>query len=124
MNQSCSVCNKKINKNNYLKDRRVCKSYYKENRRKNNNNTLIQNEIITFHQQPKAENVDSNNNNRNLVIGVSNCDRTYLNIFILLRTQEPIFVNTKSINHYPNIKAQTSDEIQPLYKCENSTVVF
>ena len=31
---------------------------------------------------------------------------------------------TKSLNQYPNIKAQTSDEIQPLENFENSTVIF
>ena len=38
--------------------------------------------------------------------------------------QKPVFLNTKSLNQYPNIKAQTSDEIQPLNEYENSTVVF
>ena len=33
-------------------------------------------------------------------------------------------MNTKSLNKYPNIKAQTSDENQPLEIYENSTVVF
>ena len=37
--------------------------------------------------------------------------------------QEPFFVITKSINQCPNIKAQTSDETQPLENYENSTVV-
>ena len=31
---------------------------------------------------------------------------------------------TKSLIYYPNIRAQTSDEIQPLENFENSTVVF
>ena len=43
---------------------------------------------------------------------------------ILHQKQEPIFIITKSLNQYPNIKAQTSDEIQPLEHYENSTVVF
>ena len=42
----------------------------------------------------------------------------------LLRKQEPFFIITKSINQYPNIKAQTSDEIQPLEIYENSVAVF
>ena len=42
----------------------------------------------------------------------------------LLQKQEPIFVITKSLNQYPNIEAQTSDEIQPLENYENSIVVF
>ena len=44
--------------------------------------------------------------------------------YILLQKQEPIFIITKSLYQYPNIKAQTSDEIQPLENYENSTVVF
>ena len=43
---------------------------------------------------------------------------------ILFQKQEPIFVITKSLNQYPDIKAQTSDEIEPLENYENSTVVF
>ena len=51
MNRICNACNIKIDENNYLKDRTVCKSCYNKNRRKNkNNNTLIQN------QQPKVDN--------------------------------------------------------------------
>ena len=43
---------------------------------------------------------------------------------ILLQKQEPLFVFAKSLNQYPKIKAQTSDEIQPLNEYEISTVVF
>ena len=43
---------------------------------------------------------------------------------ILLRKQDSGFLITKSLNHYPNIKTQTSDEVQTLSKYENSTVVF
>ena len=43
--------------------------------------------------------------------------------YIQLQKQEPIFIITKSFNLYPNIKAQTSDEVQPLENYENSTVV-
>ena len=44
--------------------------------------------------------------------------------YFLLRKQEPIFIITKSLNQYPNINAQTSNEIQPLENYENSVVVF
>ena len=44
--------------------------------------------------------------------------------FFLLQKQEPIFKNTKSLNQYHNIEAQTSDEIQPSKTYENSIVVF
>ena len=57
-------------------------------------------------------------------MGVYNCGESYLMNHILLQKQEPIFITTKSVNQYPNIKAQTSDEIQPLNGYENSTVVF
>ena len=43
---------------------------------------------------------------------------------VLHQKQEPIFIITKSLNQYPNIKAQTSDEIQPLNEYESSVVVF
>ena len=64
------------------------------------------------------------NSHRTLVIGFSNCGKTYLMNHILLQKQEPIFIITKSLNQYPNIKAQTSDEIQPVDHYENSIVAF
>ena len=124
MNRICNTCNIEIDENNYLKDRTVCKTCYNKNRRKTNNNTKIQN------QQPKSDNkkkrkvVNSVNNNRTLIISFSNCGKTYLTNHILFQKQEPIFIITKSLNQYPKIKAQTSDEIQPLEYYENSTVVF
>ena len=68
--------------------------------------------------------VNSVNNNRTLIIGFSNCGKTYLMNYFLHQKQEPIFIITKSLNQYRSIKAQTSDEIQPLIEYENSTVVF
>ena len=63
-------------------------------------------------------------NKRTLIIGFSNCGKTDLMNHILHQKQEPIFIIKKSLNQYPNIKAQTSDEIEPLENYENSTVVF
>ena len=63
-------------------------------------------------------------NNRTFIIGFSNCGKTYPLNHILLKKQEPIFIITKSLNQYPNINAQTSDENEPLENNENSTVVF
>ena len=114
----CTACNLKIDSNNYLKDRTVCESCYLMKRRKNNNISLIQN------QQRKFDNVDNNNNSRTLIIGFSNYGKTYLMNYVLNQKQEPIFINTKSLNQYPNIKAQTSDQIQPSEIHENSIVVF
>ena len=63
-------------------------------------------------------------NNRTLIIGFSNCDKTFPKNYFLLQKPEPSFIITKSLNQYPNIKAQTSDEIQPLQSYENNTVFF
>ena len=124
MNRDCSVCNIKVDKNTYLKNRSVCKSCYNTNRRRNKNSTITQNKNVTSDQQPKIENVNKNNNNRNLTIGFSNCGKAYLMNYILLQNQELNFINTQSLNQYPNVKAQKSDEIQLLENCQNSTVVF
>ena len=42
----------------------------------------------------------------------------------LFQKQEAIFIITKSLNQYAKIKAQISDEFQPLEHYENSTIVF
>ena len=78
----------------------------------------------TSYQQTKFEKVNNNNDNRTLIIGFSNCVKTYLKNLILLRKQEPISINTKPLNQFLNIKAQTSGKIQALNEFENSTVVF
>ena len=66
----------------------------------------------------------NNNNNQSLIIGFSNCGETHLMNHILPQKHEPICRNTKSINQYPNIKAQTSDEIQTSNEYEDRTFVF
>ena len=38
--------------------------------------------------------------------------------------KNPFYIITKSINQYPKIKPEVSNEIQPLENYENSTVVF
>ena len=63
-------------------------------------------------------------NNRTLIIGLSNCGKTYLMNHFLHHRQEPFFIIRESLNQYQKIKAQTSDEIEPLENYENSTVVF
>ena len=77
----------------------------------------------TNNNKKKTKVVDSVNN-RTLIIRFSNCGETYLMNHILLKKQEPEFVLRKSLNQYPSIKAQTSDEIRPLNENENSVVVF
>ena len=120
MNRVCNTCNIEIDENNYMKDRTVCKSCYNKNRRK-----VVNSVNNTNKNKKKTKVVNSvNNNNRTLIIGFSNCGKTYLMNHILFQKQETIFIITKSLNQYPNIKAQISDEIQPLNECENSIVVF
>ena len=46
-------------------------------------------------------------------MGFSICGKTYLINYILIEKLERTYTITKSLNHYPNIKAQTLDEIQP-----------
>ena len=65
-----------------------------------------------------------NNNIRTLILGFSNCGKTCVLNHILHQKQEPIFINAKSLNKYPDIKAQTTGELQPLEIYGNSTVVF
>ena len=93
----------------------IRKKYKNKKKRKvvdsvNNNNTIPPNTITTSYQQPRIENF-SNNQNRSLIVGFSKCGKSYLMIKILLRKQEPILKITKSLNQYPNIKAQTSNKI-------------
>ena len=105
---------------------------------KNNNNTFYRNDSIkkkrkvvnsvnnTKNNKKKTKNVDSVNsiNNPTLIKGLSDCGKNYLMNYILLQKQQPNFISTKSLNQYPSIKAQTSDEIKLLENYENSTVVF
>ena len=44
--------------------------------------------------------------------------------YILLKKQELLFIITKSLNQYPNTKAQTSGEFQPIENYGNNIVVF
>ena len=127
MNRICSAINIKIAINRFKKDKTVCRNCYNRNesKRKNNNYTLPPKKIITLYQQPKNENGSKNNNkNRVLIVGFSICGITYPTNHILFRKQEPIFIITKSLNQYPNIEAQTSDEVEALENYENSNVVF
>ena len=88
---------------------------------KKHNNTLSEDDIIKKNR--KVVDFVKNNNNRTFIIGFPNCGKTYLKNHILHQKQKPIFINTKSINQYPNIKTQ-ADEIQPLETYECSIVVF
>ena len=51
-NKNCSVCNIKLDINNYKKDRTVCKDCYNKKKRKNN---LIQNKILLLLNNQKLK---------------------------------------------------------------------
>ena len=133
-----TVCNRKIEKDSFKKDRNICKNCYNITRKiynittfsRNDNNEkkgkVVDSVNNTNNSKKKTKVVESLNRNKNrtLIIGFSNCGKTYLMIYILLQKQEPIFLFRNSLNHFPNIKAQTSDEIKPLQNYENSTIVF
>ena len=113
-----SVCNIKLDINNYKKDRTVCKDCYNKKKRKNN---LI--------QQPKIENENDINNNRTLLVGSSFAGKTYLMLKILSRLMDrDIYIINKSPpEQYTNSKIkikEITDEINPLNEYENGIIVF
>ena len=127
MNRSCSICNIKIDENNYLKHKTVCKNCYNKNRR----NTTIEKEIHTTLHQPKIDNVNNKNTivskfetHRHVIIGPSNVGKTYymLKIREKIGNKRPIHIITRSPNQYPNHK--TSNEIKPINKDKGSVVIF
>ena len=119
--KKCTVYNIKIDEDNYKKDRSICKNCYNSNRKKYNSDNKEKTQDVNSVKKSKLV---ENLNNRTLIIGFSNCGKTYLMNHIPHQKQEPIFKITKSLNQYPKIKAETSDEIQPLNEYENSVVVF
>ena len=119
-NKDCSVCNIKLDKNNYKKDRSVCRACYNKKKRKNN--------ITISHQHPIIEN-GNNNTNRTLLVGPSFSGKTYLMLKILSRTiDRDIYIITKSPpEQYTNSKIkikEISDEIKLLNEYENGIIVF
>ena len=142
MNRNCGSCDIMIDKNNYKKDRTVCKTCYNKNKRKNNINTLPPNKINTSHQQPNIENVNNkkkqkninnkdNNtnvltyeNHRHVIIGPSNVGRTYYMLKELekIGNKKTIHIITRSPDQYPNYK--TSNEIKPINKYKGSVIIF
>ena len=121
--KKCTVCNIKIDVDNCKEDRNICRICYNVNRKKYSNNNKEKIQVVNSVNKTKVFDFVINNN-RTLIKGFSNCGETYLMNHILQQKQGPIFIITKSLNQYPKIKAQTSDEIQPLNEYENSVVVF
>ena len=73
-------------------------------------------------QQPKNE--SNKDNSRTLIIGFSNCRKTFLMNYLLFQKQEQLYIITKPLNRSSNIKAQTSGDIKPQEFSGNGTVVF
>ena len=130
-----TVCDIKIDEKNYKKIELYIKTVTRLIE-KRENNTFSRNDYNkikvvnsvknTNNNKKKTKVVDSmkNKNNQTFIIGFSKCGKTYRMNHILIQKQQPIFIFTKSLNQYPNTKAETSDEIHPLEHYENSTVVF
>ena len=119
-NKNCSVCNIKLDLNNYKKDRTVCRDCYNKKKRKN--------KITISHQQPIIEN-GNNNNNRTLLVGPSFSGKTCLMLKILSRMiDRDIYIITKSPpEQYTNSKIkikEIGDENKPLNEYENGIIVF
>ena len=119
-NKNCSVCNIKLDINNYKKNRTVCRDCCNKKKRKN--------KITISYQQPIIENRNSNNN-RTLLVGPSFSGKTYLMLKIFSRMPDrDIYIITKSPpEQYANSKIkirEISDEIKPLNEYENGTIVF
>ena len=82
MNRNCSACNIMIDKNNYKKDRTVCKTCYNKNKGKNNDkDTLILPTKIHKVNQNNDNNISENR--ANVVIGPRNVGKTYYMLKIL-----------------------------------------
>ena len=117
-----------IDKNNYKKDRTICKTCYNIKKRKNKINTLPPNKNNTFYQQLNIENVNKNvstyENHRQVIIGPSNVGKTFYMLKVLekIGNQRPIHIISRSPNQYPNYK--TSNEIKPINKYKGSVVIF
>ena len=129
--KKCTVCNIRRGKDKSKKIELYLNTVRAKIEKKYNNNNKEKIQVVnsvndTNIDKKEREVVDSvkNNNNRTLIIGFLICGETYRMNQILLPKQEPIFIITKSLNQYPEMKAQISDEIEPLEQYENSTVVF
>ena len=121
-NKNCSACNIKLDIVNYKRETTVCKDCYNK-KRSNNNIFPIQN------QQPKIENVNTNNNSRILLVGPSFSGKTYLMLKILSRIPDRDFyiITNSPPEQYSSSKIkmkEINDEIKPLNEYENAIIVF
>ena len=124
MNQVCNLCNIKIDENNYLEKRTVCKSCYTKTRRKNNNNNNL------IHDRKPKTDYNNDNNSRTHLFGPSFSGKTYFMLKLLPRIplDRDFYIFTKSPpEQYSNSKIkikEISDEIKTLNEYENAIVVL
>ena len=91
----------KIESKNYKKDRIVCRDCYIIEKRKYINKTLIQK------QHPRIDIVNTNKNNRTLLVGASFSSKTILIKEILSRIPgRDFYIITNATEQYPNSKIQ------------------
>ena len=125
----------KKDEHNHKIDRNTCENSYNIKRKKYNINTFAKidnnkekiqvfNSVNNASINKKKRKVVDFMINRTLIIGFSDCGKSCLMNHFLRQKQQPIFKITKSLYQYPKIKAQRSDQIQPIENYENSTVVF
>ena len=92
------MCSKKIDKDNYKKDRTICKNCY--NRKTRNNDNII------VPEKPNNNNagVSAYQNHRSVIIGPSNSGKTYYMLKKNIGTKRPIHILTRSTNQHSNYK--------------------
>ena len=130
MSRNCNTCKLKTDKENYFKDKTVCKSCYVESRKKDTSSEI---ETCASHHQPKTDNNNNNDNNpsavayenqRLVIFGPNNVDKTYYLLKLLekIGNKRPVHIRTRSANQYPNFKTKT--KIKPRDNYEGSVVFF
>ena len=128
--KNCTVCNIKVDEDNYKKDRNICKKCFNKNRKKYtiNGKKRKTDDSMKNIEKPKIDNVNNNvstyENHRHVVIGPSNLGKTYYMLKILekIDNKRPIHIITRPPNQCPNYK--TSNEIKPINKYSGSVVIF
>ena len=116
-NKSCTICNIKLDEDNFKKDRTISKDCYNKKKRKYNK---------------KSEKVSVNDehiNIRTILVGPSFSVKTYLMLKILSRKPDrDTYIITKSPpEQYSKSKIrikEISEEIQPLNEYENAIMIF
>ena len=132
--KKCTVCTIKIDVDNCIKDRNICKNCYNKNRKKYNNKEKKRkfDDSVNKIEKPKIGNVNNPNNNivskfenrANVVIGPRNVGKTFYMLKVLekIGNQRPIHIITRSPNQYPNYKI--NNDIESINKYKGSGVIF